>query len=606
MKYGTILSLFVANALYGQVDTVNNLSSLSLEELLTVKFSEVSRKEQSNLTTPSAVYTLTSEQIQRSGATNIPEALRLIPGVHVGRISGSQYAISIRSPNTLLSDQMLVMVDGREVFNRLFNGTYWDSIDTMLEDIDRIEVIRGPGSSLWGSNAGNGIINIVTKKASDTQGTVISTTIGNGQDHGRVSARVGFKGEQSATRFYVTTKDVDRSEYKRNHEKANDALHFQQAGFRHDVEFNNGSQLDLHGDIYKGDSELAKTTPDNSSLHGGNIVALYQPDENTRIQAYYDYTSRKRENTSSTYKNCDLDIQQMKVIDQHSILYGGSVRYTLHNYDYTSTPSGTIAVDPAKRNDLTYRAFVQDEIKWDSFSLIPGIKYEYNEYVASQWQPSIKLAFYPSENQTLWGSYSRSVATPSRISSDGYLDFGSGTTVSIRSNPLNPDIQNIYEMGYKIHPNESLYIDAATFYNNYQTISPNSIDKTYGGEINIVYHPLETLRTEASYTYTNGHTNVKKDLLNLYEHIVSAHINYDLSSNLQTDAYYYYYSKTSSTEPIHRIDFRVSYQWNPSVLVELIGQNLFNSEYVEANQDPNITLNTFIDTAYLVKATFQF
>jgi iron complex outermembrane recepter protein len=182
MKKEILISLLVASSLCAQADDVSALANLSLEELLSVQFTEVSRKEQSAMNVPSAIYVLNAEQIKRSGATNIPEALRLVPGVHVGRVSGSQYAISIRSANTLTSDQILVMIDGREVFNRLFNGTYWDSIDTMLEDIDRIEVIRGPGGSLWGSNAGNGIINIVTKKATQTTGTLITTQIGNSQD----------------------------------------------------------------------------------------------------------------------------------------------------------------------------------------------------------------------------------------------------------------------------------------------------------------------------------------------------------------------------------------------------------------------------------------
>jgi iron complex outermembrane receptor protein len=227
MKIKLLLSALLCSLLNASADDVNNLLNLSLEELLAVQFNEVSRKEQSAMDSTSATYTLTGEQIKRSGATNIPEALRLVPGVHVGRISGSQYAVSIRSANTLLSDQLLVMIDGREVFNRLFNGTYWDSIDTMIEDIDRIEVIRGPGGSLWGSNAGNGIINIVTKKATKTLNTLIAVEIGSGQDHGRLSGRVGFGDEKSASRLYATSKDIDQSTSAVSGKTSYDALGFQ-------------------------------------------------------------------------------------------------------------------------------------------------------------------------------------------------------------------------------------------------------------------------------------------------------------------------------------------------------------------------------------------
>lgn len=605
MKTNAILLLLLSNSLCAQSNEMPNLSSLSLEELLGVQFSEVSRKEQSNLNAPLAIYTLTSEQIQRSGATNIPEALRLVPGVHVGRISGSQYAISIRSPNTLLSDQMLVMVDGREVFNRLFNGTYWDSIDTMLEDIDRIEVIRGPGGSLWGSNAGNGIINIVTKKSSRTTGTLLSTQIGSGQDHARVSGRIGFENEMSSTRLYVTGKDIDQSTYEKTGQNGYDALHFQQVGFRHDIQLDSSAELSLHGDLYQGKSELAKATPDNVNLSGGNIVSLYRPNSDIRLQAYYDYTSRKRDATSSTYRNYDVDYQQTAFFENQTLLFGGGVRYTKHDYTHTNTPFA-IAVDPSQRDDIIYRAFIQDEIQWNSFSIIPGIKYEYNEYVASQWQPSLRVALSPTDNNTLWISASRSVATPSRIESDGYLTNPFGSNISIAATPLKPAIQNVYEAGYKIHPYESLFVDVATYYNNYQTTNPKSIDKMYGTELNIVYQPNKNLTTELSYTYTQGETNSNIMINNLYEHMFNAHINYNLFEKLQTDAYYYYYSHTATTDPINRVDVHIGYQYSPVLLLEFIGQNLFNSDHIEANQDPTITLNTDIEPSLLVKATLSF
>jgi iron complex outermembrane receptor protein len=558
---------------------------------------------------------------QNKLATNISEALRLVPGVHVGRVSGSHYAISIRSANTLLSDQILVMIDGREVFNRLFNGTYWDSIDTMLEDIDRIEVIRGPGGSLWGSNAGNGIINIVTKKATQTIGTSIVLEAGSGQDHARVSGRIGFGDEHSATRLYAIGKDIDQSTSSVTQQTTYDALHFQQAGFRHDSHLSNNSDLSIHGDAYKGDSELAKASPEDVQLSGGNLFALYKPDDTIRLQAYYDYTSRKRETTSSTYRNFDLDYQQMVTLANHFLLFGGGTRYTMNDYSHSGT-AFTIAVNPEKRNDNLYRAFIQDEIKWDNFSITPGIKYEFNDYVASQWQPSLKIALSPSENQTIWLSASRSVATPSRIESDGYLDMNSfsgmcsmlgGTTDpslgcirSIAANPLKPTIQNVYEAGYRIHPHKSLFADIATFYNNYQTTSANSVDMIYGAELNVVYQLDENLKTEVSYTHTSGETNVKNNLLNLHEHMVSTQINYNPSSKLQTDAYYYYYSHTQSTDAVHRVDLHIGYQYSSTLLLELIGQNLFNGDHIEANQDPSITLNTNIKQSFLAKATLSF
>ena len=376
MKNKYLMSFLLCNLLHASNDEVNNLLNLSLEELLTVQFSETSRKEQSLMDSTSATYILTSEQIIRSGATNLPEALRLIPGVHVGRVSGSQYAISIRSPNTLLANDVLVMIDGRELFNRLSNGTYWDSINTMLEDIDHIEVVRGPGGSLWGSNASNGIINIVTKKATDTLGTLVSVRAGTQQDHGMISGRIGFGNADNATRIYATAKDIDRSTLYTNGQASNDALHFQQTGFRNESILSDGSELTIHGDLYKSDSELAKSTPETVDISGGNIFGLYKPNDKIRIQAYGDYTSRKRTTTSSTYRNYDLDYQQIVLLDNHTIMFGAGGRYTMHDYSHSGN-SFTIAVNPNERNDMLYRSFIQDEIHYDSFSIVPGVKYEY-------------------------------------------------------------------------------------------------------------------------------------------------------------------------------------------------------------------------------------
>ncbi len=308
-------------------------------------------------------------------------------------------------------------------------------------------------------------------------------------------------------------------------------------------------------------------------------------------------------------------------MENQSLLFGAEVRYSMHDYSHSGT-SGTIAVDPEKRNGPSYRAFIQDEITLGDLSITPGIKYGYNTYVASQWEPSLKLGYTPSTTQTLWLSLSRSVATPSRIESDGYLDFNSfssncsavgGTTDptlgcihTIAVHPLKPTIQNAYEAGYRIRPKESFFIDIATFYNNYQTTTPKSVDMMYGAELNLVFQPSDLLKAEASYTYNNGETNAKNDLTNLQKNMVNGHINYNPLSNLQTDLYYYYYGSTQTVDAVHRFDFHVGYQASKMVFLEFIGQNLFNPEHVEPNQDATITLNTQIEQAFLLKATLSF
>lgn len=604
MKKTLFLSILSATMLTAAPQNVDELFELSLDDLMNVQVSEVTRKNEAPFKATSAVYVVTSEQIRRSGANNIPEALRMVPGVHVGRISGSQYSISIRAVNNALSDDVLVMVDGREVFNRFSNGTYWDSINYPLEDIDRIEVIRGPGGSLWGSNASNGIINIVTKKATTTQDTLFSTRVGSGQDRINVSARSGFGNDESYTRLYVTGKNIQRSELASTHQQTTDGLNFTQVGFRHD----NSNNLTLQGDAYSGISEFTSGPVD---LHGANILLRFEPQKNTKLQLYYDYTSRENSSKKNQYHNIDIDYQQtIDINDNNQLIYGFGGRYTKNDFSYTFSGVPILAVQPLNREDMLGRFFIQNDMSINEFVISQGIKYEYNDYIYAQWQPSIKLGWYPNESLSVWASISRTVATPSRIDSDAYLDFGSGSTFpignSLLGEPLEPSVQNVYELGSRFHPLSSIYLDLATFFNDYEVVSATSIDKIYGAELNMIYEPVQNFLSEISYTYHEGFRKNNDALNDLHKHLITAHINYKPLELLETDLYYYYYSKVTNIEEVNRLDFNIGYTWSPSVYIALLGQNLLEATHIEANEDPIIQKNTLIERSVLLQATLTF
>jgi len=248
------------------VESFDELTSLSLEELLDVEVTTVSKKQTNAFKSSSSIYIITQEDIRRSGLNSIPELLRTIPGVHVGRINGNQWAINSRAANEVISREMRIMIDGRDLYNTFFNGVYWDSVNVVLEDIERIEVVRGPGASLWGTNTAHGVVNIITKKASQTEGALVSLSYGNAQDKYIASARYGFSHAKGATRMYATRRDIEESTVskKANEDslgtrtpgsEAFDAHHISQAGFVSDIEINLENSLRLSGDVYTGESE---------------------------------------------------------------------------------------------------------------------------------------------------------------------------------------------------------------------------------------------------------------------------------------------------------------------------------------------------------------
>ncbi len=273
-------------------DTLDELFSLSLEELMDVEVTTVSKKETNAFKSSSSIYIISQEQIMRSGLTSIPELLRLVPGLHVGRTNTNQWAINSRAPNNVTSREMRIMIDGRDLYNSFFNGVYWDSINVMLEDIERIEVVRGPGASLWGTNTAHGVINIITKKASDTQGALVSVSVGDAQDEYVTSARYGFSHTKGSSRLYATRRQFDRSKVPNKDEdilkdrfgqpirkagdNAYDGHHVSQAGFVSDIEINLENRVRFSGDVYKGETEEeTSSAQDPAAIKGANLHINY-------------------------------------------------------------------------------------------------------------------------------------------------------------------------------------------------------------------------------------------------------------------------------------------------------------------------------------------
>jgi iron complex outermembrane receptor protein len=415
-----------------------DLTELSLTDLAGLEVTTVARSPETLSHTPAAVFVITNQDIRRSGAKTLSEALRLAPGVQISRIDASQPTVGIRGFGSRLARSVLVLIDGRSVYTPLFAGTYWEVQDVLLEDIDRIEVIRGPGGTLWGANAVNGVINIITRRARDTHGTYLEAGAGNEERAFGAARWGGALGPHADLRVYAKYADRDAAFHADGPDY--DDWRIGQGGFRLDAE-RAQSQYTLQGDVYEGragerttfasyTSPFARTVFQDADLGGGNLRGLWQRPAGkaatVRLQAYYDHTRRVEPNFSETRDTGDFDLQYDRRDGRNQLL--GGLGYRLSRGATGGVP--TILFIPPTRTDNIWSAFLQDRIDLspDRLSLTVGAKVERNDYSGVELQPSVRLLWVPRPRHTLWAAVSRAVRTPSRVDRD--LDLTSSVDPS--------------------------------------------------------------------------------------------------------------------------------------------------------------------------------
>jgi len=519
-----------------------------IEDLMKMKVTSVSKRPEQLSDAAAAIYVITQDDIRRSGATSIPEALRLSPGLEVARQDAHTWAISSRGFNDEFANQLLVLMDGRSVYTPLFAGVYWDVQDTMLEDIDRIEVIRGPGATLWGANAVNGVINISTKSAQDTQGLLLSGGGGN-EEQGFFGARYGDKlGDNGYVRVYGKFSNHDSSELVTGGD-ANDSWYMSQGGFRYDWIPSAQNIFTLQGDIYggqlhqdvRGVSFDAAGVPqlaifrDNVDASGGNVLGRwthsFSEDSELALKLYYDRTQRDRIVFAENRDTFDVDLQhRIKIGERNDIVWGLGYNNTSDSLDN----SQTVIFDPNHRTTSLYNAFAQDEIMIvpDRLRLTLGTKIEHNDYTGWEIQPSGRISLSVTPKQTVWFAASRAVSTPSRAESDIRINQvvpGAGpipNTLISQLGSSDIDAKELigFELGYRIQPHEKVTVDIATFYNLYdkqrsiepsgapQVLPPGYVyvpftinnlisGETYGIELATTWQATDWWRLKLNYTF---------------------------------------------------------------------------------------------------------
>jgi len=636
------------------------LKNLSIAQLSSLEVTSVSKTEEKISDADAAIYVITQEDIRRSGLTSIPELLRMVPGLQVAHIDGNKWAISARGFNSWYSDKLLVLMDGRSIYTPLFSGVNWNMQDTFLDDIDRIEVIRGPGATLWGANAVNGVINIITKKAQETQGGLIKAGGGN-IEQGFAGARYGGTiGENGWYRVYA--KYFNRGSFKtREGHSANDDWEMGRAGFRMDFYPNLNNELTLEGDLFVGQastflefkSPIRNFSYDKTSedQNGGDIIGClrhhFSDTSDLKIKIYFDRTHRYNPYIKETRNNFDLDIQHSFVaLKRHQLIWGIEYRLTHDNLPRTSL----FIFDPKSRTDNLFSGFLQDQISIikNKLDVTLGTKLEHNDYSGFEIQPSFRIRYKPTMHQMLWAAISRAVRTPSRADHDmNFLlkSFNLGPVENIMLLRGNDDFDSekllAYETGYRFIPGRHYSFDIALFYNVYRDLRTNHLGKpthipslfaspnisiipinivnqyhedSYGLEISSQVGVTEWWKLSFSYSWLKLRLHTSKQVgeielkeSNIPRNQFSIRSYMDLPENLQFDTMLFHVDALDglNVPGYTRLDIRLA--WNPikNLSLSLKLQNLLDNRHPEFGSIGALRASE-VPRSFYGKLTWQF
>lgn len=585
----------------------------------------------------------------------------MVPGLEVARIDANKWAVSSRGFNGRFASKMLVLFDGRTVYTPLFSGVFWDRQDTMLEDIDRIEVIRGPGAALWGANAVNGVINIITRSSGDTQGVLLSGG-GGSAERGFGEARYGTQlGESASLRLWGKYTSRAAQDDPAGRPAYNDWTALR-GGFRADADPSTRDSFTLQGDLFReqlhetylgvpGAGDFNHSTP----VFGANLLSRwsrsFSEKADLELQLYYDRTDTEMGVINETRDTVDLDFQNRFSLPWHQeIIWGAGYRYS---HDTIGNPIPALALLPDTQETHLYSWFLQDTVALfpERLRLILGSKFEVNDYTGFEVQPNLRLIFTPNRRHTIWAAVSRAVRTPSRGEETFSLYQQTsvpGVLVHLTGNPrLDAEELIAYELGYRLEPSPRISADLAAFYNRYRKLAIFSTTgipqpspfppqvavplalgnfgraETCGVEVATDYRALPWWRLRGAYTYLRVlrtetdpgafFTNMKGESP---RHQVSLRSSLDPIRSVELDLWLRYVSgltfqDTPTAPPVNidgylTLDCRIA--WRPWRRLELalVGQNLLQDEHREFLPQQITTQATEVGRSFYGKVTWQF
>ncbi|MGC2450379.1 MAG: TonB-dependent receptor [Candidatus Sulfotelmatobacter sp.] len=622
-----------------------HLKDLTLAQLGNVEVTTASKEPEHVWKTAAAIYVLTQDDIRRSGATTIPDALRLVPGVEVARINSNQWSIGIRGFGSRLTRDVLVLIDGRTVYTTLLAGTYWEVQNLMLADVERIEVIRGPGGTIWGPNAVNGVINIITKSSKDTHGKYVSV-IGGNVDEGMMNARFGA-GNGEGLDYRVYGMAFDRGPEFHPGGIAYDRWRSVQGGFRMDLADGERNRYTVQGDIYDegtGQSVAATTyafpyqqvLDGTARLSGGNILGRWQQTQGQgkdfQLQAYYDRTNRHELNFADLRDTFDVDFLDRFPLPGHQqISWGLGARFSRGT---NPTIVSGLYFLPGSRTDKLFTGFFQDDIGlFDKrVSISFGTKLLKTNYTGVQLEPSGRLLWTPTKTETIWGAYTHALRTPSDAERAFYLTGFTGTFINglpffarFNANPnFHSEELNGYELGYRHLFTETVYVDVDGFYNHYGDLfsedlvgapflenSPapphyllpaqfgnGLVGTTRGVEVAPEWKPMPYWRLRASYSFLQMELRKGTNSMDVGtagstegsspRHEATLLSGLDIKKAVSVDLTFRYVSRLPALEIRAYTTADAQFTWHAAQHLgfSVVGQNLFQPYHYEFASDP--------------------
>jgi iron complex outermembrane receptor protein len=596
--------------LYGAEEELLAFNRLSLEELMEVEVTSVSRRPERQSQAPSAIQVVSGGDIRRFGATSIPEALRLASNLHVAQIDARGWAISARGFNGSTANKMLVMIDGRTVYTPLYSGVFWDAQDTLLADVDRIEVVSGPGGTLWGANAVNGVISVVSKPARETQGLYAE---GGAGSELRSFGAVRYGGALSEDLHYrIYTKYLNRDDaLTAAGARSSDGWDAVQGGYRLDWDLSTTGLVTLQGDLYDSPIEQPDTDAD-LAMSGGNLLTRWSQNlsehSHVQLQLYYDHTSRDiPASIAEELDTYDADFQHSVQIDARNKAMWG-LGYRLID-DHIDNPA-TLAFLPTDVTREWFTGFVQDEIAvvHDRLYLTLGSKVEHNDYTGFEVQPSGRFAWMPLPNHTIWGAVSRAVRTPSRIDTEFFAPRDPPHTVLQGGPDFVSETVWAYELGHRVQPDERTSVSLSLFYNDYdhlrsvQQVNPpaatpvvieNGLNaQSYGCEATLDTEIRPWWHLHAGYTAMRvrfwrdpGSTDTSNGASEGSDpkHIATLRCSFELPWGIFLGVSGRYVAELESRDvpDYGELDARLAWSpWN-SLELSVVGQNLLHDEHAE-------------------------
>ena len=644
-----------------QASELPELNSMGLEQLMDLEVATASRKSQPLSHTAAAAFIISRARILKSGATSLPEALRLAPGIDAAQITPNEWSVTIRGSSGQFSNKLLVLIDGRSVYTPTFGGVYWEQQDIPLDNIDHIEVIRGPGATLWGANAVNGVINIITRHTAETTGTQIQAKAGNQQQS--LTLRHGVTlGDKGFWRLNASTRQADGWDNRSGH-KLDNGFEQQQVGFRADISTTDQDELSLQGRALQLHDHQAFEVPDlltpptflrvvNSRSNTENLFLSARWEHTASIdstfvlQSYLQQYQQQTYTTTEHITTLDLDFQHHFAKRHHDVVWGLGYRQSKERFN----DEGILA-NLHRTNHRIYNGFIQDEIELspDHFWLIIGSKLEHNDDTNLEPQPSLRALWRQDAHHTLWGSITRAVRTPTRSDTD--IDGQKKITqpdntalpviINIQGNPhFRSETLTAWELGYRFKATSDWSLDTTLFYHDYDHIRyshPTELNANgdhfqqnfeidnallgtgYGLELASYWAISPTVQMQLSYTaqtldfrFKPGQQGIDEPNENPFlraspKHILSLNTLWSLQPTLDWD----FWLRAVSDEPADRaegyvtLDTKIGWQPRPGIRLALIGKNLLQPHHFEYDEE-GYAINTEIPRSLMVTLTLDY